>query len=225
MARMRTADGSYVHVPAIIDNPAAYERATKARIIANANKTFCNTYADHAEIEAFLSTGVEVDDYDRKTFKDNFAGSLASAYANYGKLTEKQVEAVRKCIIKNNERREAFTKAVEEQKARSVHLGVANERMEFKLHVDKIVEVEVQKFSYYDSSTMRIYLMRDEAGNRVVYKTKTNWHLSPADGIAVFVEEKSDITVKATVKAHADYKGEKQTIIQRAKVTSIAHKD
>ena len=210
---------------AIIDNPVAYEKATKARILANANKTFCKTYPDYADIEAFLSTGVTVDAYDRKIYKDNFAGSLASAYANYGKLSEKQVEAVRKIIIKNAERREAFVKAVEEQKAHSAFLGVANERMEFKLHVDKIVEVEVQKFSYYDSSIMRIYLMRDEAGNRVVYKTKTNWHMSAMDGICMFVEEKSDITVKATVKAHADYKGEKQTIIQRAKVLSIAVKE
>ena len=207
---------------AIIDNPVAYEKATKARILANANKTFCKTYPDYADIEAFLSTGVTVDAYDRKIYKDNFAGSLASAYANYGKLSEKQVEAVRKIIIKNAERREAFVKAVEEQKAHSAFLGVANERMEFKLHVDKIVEVEVQKFSYYDSSIMRIYLMRDEAGNRVVYKTKTNWHMSAMDGICMFVEEKSDITVKATVKAHTEYKGEKQTIIQRAKVLSIA---
>ena len=207
---------------AIIDNPEAYEKATKARILANANKTFCKTYPDYADIEAFLSTGVTVDAYDREIYKDNFAGSLASAYANYGKLSEKQVEAVRKIIIKNAERREAFVKAVEEQKAHSAFLGVENERVEFKLHVDKIVEVEVEKFSYYDSSIMRIYLMRDEAGNRVVYKTKTDWNLTAMDGIAMFVEEKTDITIKATIKSHVEYKGEKQTIIQRAKVLSIA---
>lgn len=213
---------------AIIDNPVAYEKATKARILANANKTFCKTYPDYADIEAFLSTGVTVDAYDRKIYKDNFAGSLASAYANYGKLSEKQVEAVRKIIIKNAERRKAFVKAVEEQKAHSAFLGVANERMEFKLHVDKIVEVEVQKFSYYDSSTMYIYLMRDEAGNRIVYKTKTVLGLSvKGDNFNEFfpVLEKADIELKATIKAHAEYKGEKQTIIQRAKVTLIESKE
>jgi len=213
---------------AIIDNPVAYEKATKARILANANKTFCKTYPDYADIEAFLSTGVTVDAYDRKIYKDNFAGSLASAYANYGKLSEKQVEAVRKIIIKNAERREAFTKAVEEQKVRSVFLGVENERREFKLHVDKVVEVEVQKFSYYDSSTMYIYLMRDEAGNRIVYKTKSLFGLNiKGDNFDQFlpVLEKTDIEIKATIKAHAEYKGEKQTIIQRAKVTKIYNKE
>ena len=206
----------------IIDNPVAYEKATKARILANANKTFCKNYPDHAEIEAFLSTGVTVDAYDRKIYKDNFAGSLASAYANYGKLSEKQVEAVRKIIIKNAERREAFVKAVEEQKARSAFLGLENERREFKLHVDKMVEIEVPKFNYYDSGIMRIFLMRDQDGNRVVYKTKSAWYITLQDGICSFVHEGDDITIKGTIKAHTEYKGEKQTIIQRAKVLSIA---
>ena len=72
---------------------------------------------------------------------------------------------------------------------------------------------------------MYIYLMRDEAGNRIVYKTKAVLGLNvKGDDFNQFfpVLEKGDIELKATVKAHAEYKGEKQTIIQRAKVLSIA---
>ena len=74
---------------AIIDNPEAYAKATKARIIANANKTFTRTYPDYEEIEGFLASGRVFNDYgDFKCYKDGFVGSLASAYDNYGKLSE-----------------------------------------------------------------------------------------------------------------------------------------
>jgi hypothetical protein len=213
-----------------IEYPEAYASAVKANIIANAQKTWRKNNADTCEaIEQFLDSG-----YSHQTargdwvYTDNFVGSLAKAFDTYGKLSEKQCVAVLKMIAKADERRVAYTAAIEEQKARSVHLGVASERVQLKLHVDKIVEVEVERFSYYDSSTMYIYLMRDEAGNRIVYKTKAVLGLNvKGDDFSEFfpVLEKGDIELKATVKAHAEYKGEKQTIIQRAKVLSIAVKE
>jgi hypothetical protein len=207
-----------------IHNEVAYVNAIRRNIISNAHKTWLKADERHEGVYEYLHgfLPIDRDNWEPVKFIEKMAKSL---FCDFGKLSPKQVDAVIKYQADTQARRKAFIKAVEEQKARSVFLGVENERHEFKLHVDKIVEVEVQKFSYYDSSTMRIYLMRDDAGNRVVYKTKTNWHLSPTDDIAVFVEENDDIVVKATIKAHEEYKGEKQTIIQRAKVTAIAVKE
>jgi len=207
-----------------IYDEVAYNNAIHRNIIGNAHKTWLKADERHEVVYEYLRGFLPIDrkNWEPVKFIEKMAKSL---FCDFGKLSPKQVDAVIKYQADTQARREAFTKAVEEQKARSVFIGVENERREFKLHVDKIVEVEVQKFSYYDSSIMRIYLMRDEAGNRIVYKTKTNWHLTAMDGIAMFINEKDDITVKATVKAHAEYKGEKQTIIQRAKVTSIAVKE
>jgi len=209
-----------------IEHPEAYASAVKANIINNAKKTWRKNTPECETIEQFIASG-----YSHQTargewvYTDNFVGSLCKAFDTYGKLSEKQCAAVLKMIVKADERRVAYTAAIEEQKARSVHLGVASERVQLKLYVDKIVEVEVERFSYYDSSTMYIYLMRDEAGNRIVYKTKAVLGLNvKGDDFNQFfpVLEKGDIELKATVKAHAEYKGEKQTIIQRAKVLSIA---
>jgi len=207
-----------------IHDEVAYSNAIRRNIIGNAHKTWLKADERHEGVYEYLRGFLPIDrnNWEPVKFIEKMAKSL---FCDFGKLSPKQVDAVIKYQADTQARREAFTKAVEKQKARSVFLGVENERREFKLHVDKIVEVEVQKFSYYDSSIMRIYLMRDEVGNRIVYKTKTNWHLTAMDGIAMFINEKDDITVKATVKAHAEYKGEKQTIIQRAKVTSIAVKE
>ena len=204
-----------------IHDEVAYSNAIRRNIIGNAHKTWLKADERHEGVYEYLRGFLPIDrnNWEPVKFIEKMAKSL---FCDFGKLSPKQVDAVIKYQADTQARREAFTKAVEEQKARSVFLGLENERREFKLHVDKIVEVEVQKFSYYDSSIMSIYLMRDEAGNRIVYKTKTNWHLTAMDGIAMFINEKDDITVKATVKAHAEYKGEKQTIIQSAKVTSFA---
>jgi len=213
---------------AFIENEAAYEAAIHRNIIGNAKKTWRKNNAEVCEtIEAFISQGRH-EAHHGMTYDDNFVGSLAKAFDTYGKLSEKQVAAVLKIIATADERRAAMVKAIEDQKARSLHLGVASERIQLKLHVDKVVEVEVQKFSYYDSSTMYIYLMRDEAGNRIVYKTKSLFGLNiKGDNFDQFlpVLEKTDIEIKATIKAHTEYKGEKQTIIQRAKVTKIYNKE
>jgi hypothetical protein len=106
MPKMKCADGSYINVAPIIEHPHAYAEATKARIIANAQKTFCRTYADHDEIQNFLCAGrVHDDEGNFKHYKEGFIGSLASAFDSYGKLSEKQVLAVRKCIADRNARK------------------------------------------------------------------------------------------------------------------------
>ena len=210
-----------------IHNEVAYSNAIRRNIIGNAMKTWRKADERHESVEEYLRgfLPLDRDNWEPTKFIEKMAQSL---FCVYGKLSPKQVDAVIKYQADTQIRRKAFTKAVEEQKARSAFLGVENERVQLKLHVDKVVEVEVQKFSYYDSSTMYIYLMRDEAGNRIVYKTKAVLGLTvKGDNFNEFfpVLEKADIELKATIKAHAEYKGEKQTIIQRAKVTLIESKE
>jgi hypothetical protein len=207
-----------------IHNEVAYANAVRRNIIGNAHKTWLKADERHEGVYEYLRgfLPLDRDNWEPTKFIEKMAQSL---FCLYGKLSPKQVDAVIKYQADTQARREAFTKAVEEQKARSAFLGLENERREFKLHVDKMVEIEVPKFNYYDSGIMRMFLMRDQDGNRVVYKTKSAWYLTLQDGICSFVHEGDDITIKGTIKAHTEYKGEKQTIIQRAKVLSIAVKE
>ena len=78
-----------------IEHPAAYEAATKRNIINNATKTFYRTYSDAGDIVQFLVANSE-----RNSFYSNLLGALNT----YGKLTEKQVLAVRKSITTQAER-------------------------------------------------------------------------------------------------------------------------
>jgi hypothetical protein len=187
----------------IIDNPAAYAAATTARIIANANKTFCKTYEDYAEIEAFLSLGVEVDEDDRKTYKDNFVGSLAAAYANYGKLSEKQVAAVRKCIADRNARKIEWASKQAAIDAAREHIGTVGEKVTLTLTLKKVINVE-NKFG-----VVGIFIFEDTEKNVVIYKGNSSavWELA----------EKEVVTLKASIKEHGVRNGVKQTLIQRPK--------
>jgi hypothetical protein len=187
----------------IIDNPAAYAAATTARIIANANKTFCKTYEDYAEIEAFLSLGVEVDEDDRKTYKDNFVGSLAAAYANYGKLSEKQVAAVRKCIADRNARKIEWASKQAAIDAARQHIGTVGEKVTLTLTLKKVINVE-NKFG-----VVGIFIFEDTEKNVVIYKGNSSavWELA----------EGEVVTLKASIKEHGVRNGVKQTLIQRPK--------
>lgn len=205
-----------------IHSPSAYASAIKRNIISNAMKTWRATTPRHAEIEEWLMQHGRDHEH---TFKEGFAGSLCAAlYWNYGKLSEKQCAAVLRIIDTAAERRAERQVAFDAQKALSAFVGTVGERKVFKLTVDKIVEVEVERFSYYDSNVMFIFLMRDEAGNRVIYKTKSSLVLHIGEHY-LDIKAGDKIEIKATIKSHEEYKGEKQTIVQRAKVTAIHQKE
>lgn len=202
MARMRLNDGSYITVQTTIDNPVAYANATKARILANANKTFCKTYEDFADIESFLAGGRIYDDEGNfKCFKEGFVGSLASAYDTYGKLSEKQVEAVRKCIIANIARKAEWKSKQAALDATREHIGTVGEKVTLTLTCVHMVELD----GFY--GTTFINICEDSDKNIVIYKGNSSG----------FPNKGETATVKATIKEHGVRNGVKQTVIQRPK--------
>ena len=219
-----------------IEYPDRYFDAVKARIIANAQKTWRKNNPDHAEIEAFLTLG-RSEENRRVVYENNFVGSLAKAFDTYGKLTENQCRAVLKSIAMREERIAKWKQAVEEQKARSEFMGVVSEKAEATLTVEKVITVEATKFSYYDRANQEVYLMRDEKGNRIVLKTKswvlvpfdaekdqnhTSWTETKKDGKEYRMMRNGDvIKAKSVIKAHSESRGEKQTIIQRLKIVAL----
>ena len=98
----------------------------------------------------------------------------------------------------------------EKQKAQSAYVGEVGKRAEFNLTVKAVIEVEKPRFHYHDTPFSYIYIMEDENKNKVVYRG--DWKGFDKD---------TKVKVKASVKEHAEYKGEKQTIIQRPKFEVI----
>ena len=185
----------------VIEHPVAYEAARKAYILANANKTFYATYPDHIEVLNFIAPGRIYDEGQCVGYNEGFLGSLASAFDQYGKLTEGQVNAVRKCIERRNAQRAEWASKQAEINATRKHLGAVGEKITLTLTVSHIVELDGLYGTNY------IFICEDEEKNVVIYKGKSN--AIPNKG--------ETATVVATVKEHGVRDGVKQTVIQRPK--------
>ena len=85
----------------------------------------------------------------------------------------------------------------------SQHLGTVGKR--------DVFNVEVYRVAYFESAFGIVWIvtMRDEAGNAIVSKS-TSFR----------AERGQRLTIKATIKDHGDFRGEKQTVVQRIKVAA-----
>lgn len=109
------------------------------------------------------------------------------------------------------ERIEAERKAEEEriqkEKAVSQFVGTAGEKIELNVQYIGSPHYEVRD-PFGRLETRYIHTFKDEHGNKIVWKT----------GCGLNLEEGQNVTIKATVKEHSEYKEEKQTSVLRLKV-------
>ena len=188
-----------------IQHPAAYESATRRYIIANAYKTWMKNTPRWQEIVELLEKRgkyyIEGNGYygiPQVKYNEGFFGSLAKSLDDYGKLSEKQIQAVLKCVEQQAERKIQFDAIRDAKKASSKHVGEIGQRMELVLTCEHVIEFDSQ------FGLMHICLMRDAEGNRVVYK-----------GSKYLLDKGETQTFKATIKDHSERDGELQTLIAR----------
>jgi hypothetical protein len=188
-----------------IEHPAAYEAAIKRNILNNATKTFYRTYPDAGDIVTFLNANA--------SFKNAFYSNLLDSFETYGKLTEKQVIAVRNSIAKIAERKAQWTAQAAVKNATRTFVGVEKKKITVTLTVKKAIMVDRPRFHYYDSGTSLLRICEDADGNVIVFS-----------GNADFPAEGETATITATVKMHRYYKQNDievpQTIIIRPKVVA-----
>lgn len=128
---------------------------------------------------------------------NDFLRSMTQNLAHWGNLTNRQLEAVESCF--------AVIDRLEAARANSQHIGAVGDKITLTITVERIIVLESQFGTNY------ITIARDEAGNAVTYKGRTD------------IGNKGDTTtVKASVKEHTVYNGVKQTVIQRPKVLQPA---
>lgn len=182
----------------MIHNEDAYDRAVRRNIINNARKTFFRTYPRAEEVANFL--------YEKNN--NEFLNAMhENLYYKYGKLTEKQYQAVCNCIDKYELAKKMKQIEINERKEKSNFVGKEGARLIFSnILVEKVITIDAPQFHYRDRCTQEVYLLKDANDNRIVYRTK-NYYPELVEG--------EKVRFKATIKEHKDYKGEKQTVIQR----------
>ena len=188
-----------------IEHPAAYENAIKRNILMNANKTFYKTYPDANDIVSFLNANAE---------KNSFYLNLLGALNTYGKLTEKQVLAVRKSIATLAERKAQWIAQAAEKNTTRKFVGAEKKKITVTLTVKKEIVVDRPKFYWADSGRSLLRICEDADGNVIVFS-----------GDADFPAEGETATITATVKMHRYYKQNDievpQTIIIRPKIVAM----
>lgn len=178
--------------------PDAYDRAIVRNIRNNAHTTWTRTHEDWLEIENYLDWAYET------LGNDSFLWKMADSLSQYGKLTEKQTQAVRDSLARSKARKAERAAALEAQKKldrdNSGYVGELKQRLVFK-HLE-CVHVTGWETDY---GFTFLYVCSDEQQNKIIMKVTTD------QGI-----EKGDIfDVKATVVEHSERDGVKQTRINR----------
>ena len=188
---------------AVIYNQGAYNAATRAYILQNARKTFLRTFEDgEAIINWCDSFKVYNDNGDFVSYKEGFGGSLAKALDSFGKLSEGQVNAVRKILADRAARKAEWADKQAVLNAAREHLGEVGKKVTLTLTVVHIVVLDGAYGTNY------IHICEDADKNVVIYKGKSD--LFPVKG--------ETATIVATVKEHGVREGVKQTVIQRPKL-------
>lgn len=84
-------------------------------------------------------------------------------------------------------------------------------RIALNLTLVDVYEFEGYSYSYYDDGTTYLYKFRDEDGNCIIWKTKKcMWEWRHEDAWDVVETE-----ARVTVKEHSEYRGIKQTVVNR----------
>ncbi len=178
-----------------IENHAAYDRAVHRNILNNARKTFMKRERAQ-DVVNWLHTA-----------RGNFAASLLESLNTYGKLTDKQFAAVLRCIEGDAARKAEWESKRQEAASKSLYVGEEGKRIRLEnVQVEAVITMEATRFSYYDRDEQEVYLLRDADGNRLVWRSKK---------YDVGISKGDVINLVATVKAHKEFRGERQTVLSR----------
>lgn len=178
----------------IIEDEQAYNAAISRRIKANALKGRAKRWLEADPSRAELAAQVRERGYDSGS---KFWNDMAAQLDEWGSLSERQEAACRRIIDEDATRKAERIAAKRAADAGSVHVGTVGARSVFTLTVAAVVEL----IGNYGLSFINI--TKDEAGNVIIYKGSNAW------------TKGETITVKATIKAHTERDGVKQTMISR----------
>jgi hypothetical protein len=177
-----------------VDRPDAYNTAVRETIKFRATQKKQAAWLAADETRADLIEVIGVLAYD----KGGFWASMKEAYDNWGGLTAGQEAAVRRSLDQDAARKDE-RKAAD---AGSQHVGTVGERRDWTLTLQGRAQYES------DFGVVHVHIFKDADGNVVIYK-----------GSSYLEGERGDtVTLKATVKAHADRDGVAQTMLSRPKV-------
>ena len=182
------------------------------------------SWTDYAEGRCFDCNGTGIVEEIVKEYTEEHKAKLDAQRAKRmeKRMAEHAAEiAEQEAINAEIQRKEEEKKAQREaEKAKSQYIGSVGDKI--------TVTVTLMFEASYDTKfgTTYIYSFRDDEGNTLVWKTTSSMVLDEYDarGYVIFVQKGDKVTFSATIKDHTEYKGEKQTVIQRVRKISMVSK-
>jgi len=181
-------------------NATAAKKAAKRQVAFEAKAAAQKAEAD-ARRGAFLAEHGELLERAAKVAdRSEFVADVIERAKQRASMSDKQAAAVLATVEK--------IENADTMRAASGHVGEIGQRIEIAVTVERVYEFSRPRFGYeHQSETVYIVTMRDAGSNAIVSK-------SPR-----FAPEKGDkFTLRATVKDHSEYRGEKQTVVQRCAI-------
>lgn len=125
--------------------------------------------------------------------------------------------------------REEAERAEQERKANSKHIGQVGDKIELTVTYIYTASYEVPAFVGWGKDIMHIHIFRDEEGNTLTWKTQKGlgWYKDGKQWVGDYLNEwilpeaGQKLHLKGTIKAHGEYKDEKQTELLRVKVEPL----
>ena len=159
---------------------------------------------------------------------ENRAKADAKAEKERAKRIEeaKKIEAERQAEeARKQAEQEAKEKELAEKKARSQYFGEIGQRIEREFTLVHSHHFEVPSFAGFGMDSKYIHILQDEDGNTFTWKTTKSIYIPNGDYTFNVAEKGDKVTLKGTIKAHSEYKDEKQTELTRCKCITIVHKE
>ncbi len=101
----------------------------------------------------------------------------------------------------------------------SNYVGTVGDKISVEVKLVNLVEYTDYKFSYYGTAQF-IYIMEDAEGNVLTWKSTSSPVIFKDDEVEVI--RKGDIlSVTGKIKEHSEYKGVKQTVLTRCKISVV----
>lgn len=205
--------GEHINGPSVVrlytaeqlDKLNARKAKTDATRLAKAKaKADAAQAAADARREDFLTAyGDLLARMERHAPKSEFVADVLARAMQRFEMSEKQIDAVVASMDRADER--------ERLRAGSDHVGQIGGRIETAVTVERTHTFYRPSFSGFGDEAVNIVTMRTAEGNAIVSKSSS------------FAAAKGDaFTIRATVKEHSSYNGERQTLVQRVKVLRAA---
>ena len=126
----------------------------------------------------------------------------------YAKEHEAEIKAKQEEEARKEAERKAEEERIKEEKAKSQYIGAEGEKIQIEAVYNYSAHYETKSLSGYGMQTN--YIHNFKAGDNVII-----WKTTAPLGF----EKNTKVTIKGTIKAHNEYKDEKQTILTRCKIT------